>query len=87
MTEQERIAELETQVDDLTSRIIDLTFELNYNKQDALLEFIRELYGSLINANADPDAEIWYEKLSKEEIIENLKKYIQKFAKDNNIQL
>ena len=87
MTDQERIAELEKQVDDLTSRIIDLTFEANYNKQDVLLEFVRELYGSLINAYANPDAEIWYEKLGKEEIIENLKKYIQKFARDNNIQL
>jgi len=78
MTEQEKINELEKQVDDLTTRIIDLTFEMNYNKETELLEFVRELFVSLQNVG---------EKLSKEEIIENLKKYIQVFAKDNNLQL
>ena len=78
MTEQEKIEKLEKQIDDLTTRIIDLTFEMNYNKEIELLEFVRELFVSLQNVD---------EKLSQEEIIENLKNYIQTFAKDNNLQL
>ena len=78
MTEQEKIEKLEKQIDDLTTRIIDLTFEMNYNKEIELLEFVRELFVSLQNVD---------EKLSKEEIIENLKNYIRTFAKDNNLQL
>jgi len=78
MTDKENIEALEKQIDDLTTRIIDLTFEMNYNKETELLEFVRELFVSLQNVG---------EKLSKEEIIENLKKYIQVFAKDNNLQL
>ena len=78
MTDKENIEALEKQIDDLTSRIIDLTFEMNYNKEIELLEFVRELFVSLQNVD---------EKLSKEEIIENLKNYIRTFAKDNNLQL
>ena len=78
MTEQEKIDELEKQVDDLTTRFIDLTFEMNYNKETELLEFVRELFVSLQNVD---------EKLTKEDMIENLKKYIQTFAKDNKLSL
>ena len=78
MNSEEKINELKKQVDDLTTRIIDLTFEMNYNKETELLEFVRELFVSLQNVD---------EKLNKEEIIENLKKYIRRFAKDNKIQL
>jgi len=78
MTEQERIAELEDKIAELEGKVIDLTFESNYNKQDELLEFVQDLYLSLQNVD---------EKLEKQEIIENLKKYVQNFARDNNIQL
>ena len=78
MSDQERIEELEQKIDQLESELIDLTFTLNYNKQDELLEFVRDLFISLQNVD---------EKLSKEEIVENLKKYIQNFAKDNHLQL
>ena len=78
MTEQEHIEKLQEQVEELTDKLIDLQFELNYNKQDELLEFVRDLYGSLKDVD---------EKLSKEEIIENLKKYIQNFTEDNKINL
>ena len=78
MTEHEKIETLEKQIDDLTTRIIDLTFEMNYNKEIELLEFVRELFVSLQNVD---------ENLSKEDMIENLKKYIQTFAKNNNLQL
>lgn len=78
MTDQERITELEDRVVKLEDKLIDLMFELNYNKQDELIEFIRELYQSLQNVD---------EKLSKESIIENLKNYIRDFAKNNNLML
>ena len=73
-----RIRELEIELDRVTNQLIDLQFESNYNKQDELLEFVRDLFISLQNVD---------EKLSKEEIVENLKKYIQNFAKDNHLQL
>ena len=78
MTDQERISELEDRVVKLEDKLIDLMFELNYNKQDELIEFIRELYQSLQNVD---------EKLSKENMIENLKKYIEDFAKNNKLML
>lgn len=78
MNSEDKISELEDKLDKVTSKFIDLTFEMNYNKETELLEFVRELFLSLQNVD---------EKLSKEEIIENLKKYIQTFAKDNNLQL
>lgn len=78
MTDVEKIEKLEKQIDDLTSRLIDITFEQNYNKETELLEFVRELFVSLQNVD---------EKLSREEIVKNLKEYIENFVKDNNLQL
>lgn len=73
-----KIKELEEKIDELESQLIDLTFTLNYNKEKELLEFVRDLYASLQNVD---------EKLSKEDIVKNLKKYIQNFAKDNRLML
>ena len=78
MEDKERIAELEKQVDELTDKLIDLQFEKNFDKQNELLEFVRDLFQSLRNVD---------DKLSKEEIVENLQNYIKEFAKDNNISL
>jgi len=78
MTEQERIAELEEQIVELEGKLIDLQFELKYSKQNELIEFIRDLYLSLQTVD---------DKLNKEEMIENLKKYIENFIKDNNLKL
>lgn len=78
MTEQERIAELEEKLVEVEGKLIDLQFEMNYNKQDELLEFVRDLYLSLQTVD---------DKLGKEEMIENLKKYIENFARDNKIEL
>jgi 3-dehydroquinate dehydratase len=78
VNEQEKIAELEKKIDELESQLIDLTFTLNYNKETELLEFVRELFISLQNVD---------EKLSKEEIVENLRNYIKGFAKNNKLLL
>jgi hypothetical protein len=78
MNDQEKIEELEQKIDDLETQIIDLTFEQNYSKEKELLEFVRDLFVSLQNVD---------EKISKEEIIENLKNYIREFTKNNRINL
>ena len=78
MNEQEKIEELEKKIDELEYKLIDLTFTLNYNKETELLEFVRELLLSLQDVD---------EKLSKEEIVENLKNYIIKFGEDNKLLL
>jgi len=73
---EDRITKLEEENEDLKTKLIDLSFELNYNKQTELLNFFQELYESLDSVD---------EKLSKEDIIKNLKSNMKEFAKDNKI--
>lgn len=80
MSKDDLIKELKDENEELKSRLIDLTFELNYNKQDELIEFIREIYSSV-------KIELNDTTLSKREILFSLKKYIEEFAKDNKINL
>jgi len=70
--------DIEQENEELKEQLIDLQFELNYNKQDKLLEFLRELYDSL-----DVDR---LKEYSKEEIIRNLKDYIDEFVRNNKIR-
>lgn len=76
------------EIDDLNTKLIDLTFELNYNKQVELIEFIRELYSSC-KSELNPVEDRFHktEEKSSKEILTNLVKYIANFAKDNNIRL
>lgn len=77
------IAKYKQENEDLKSKLVDLTFEMNYNKQTELIEFLRELYKSIkdeINLNSKS-------KLTKGQILFSLKKYIEEFAKNNKIQL
>jgi len=79
----EEIEKLECENEDLKTKLIDLTFELNYNKQTELIEFIREIYESIndeMNLNKKS-------KLTKSQILFSLKKYIEEFAKNNHLQL
>ena len=78
MEDKKRIKELEKQVDDLITRIIDFTFEQKNNKEKELIAFVQDLYLSLHTVN---------DYLTKEEIIFNLKEYIENFAKDNKLNL
>jgi hypothetical protein len=84
MTEEEEILEkikkLEDENEELKSKIIDLTFDLKYNKQTELIEFLREIYSSVkIELNSS--------ELTKKEVLFSLKKYIEEFARDNKIRL
>lgn len=72
------IDKLHEKIDELSDELIDLTFQVKNSKETELLEFVRDLFLSLQNVD---------EKLSKEEIVENLKNYINEFAKNNKLRL
>jgi len=74
----DELEKLRKENEDLKDKLTDLTFELNYNKQTELIEFVRELYQSLGNVGKN---------LTKKEMIENLRNYIREFTKNNKIQL
>ncbi|MFW6312010.1 MAG: hypothetical protein ACOC1K_07225 [Nanoarchaeota archaeon] len=76
----EKVEKLEKENEDLKSRVIDLTFDQNYSKEKELVEFVRELYSSLKDKKS-------FVKLSKNDIVNNLRDYIENFAKDNKLQL
>lgn len=78
MGAQNIIQKLMEENDYLRDKIIDLEQEKNFSKERELLEFIGDLLNSLDNID---------NKLSKEEIIENLKEYIREFIKKNNLKL
>jgi flagellin-specific chaperone FliS len=77
-----RIEELEKENDDLSTKLIDLTFELNYNKEKELLELVRELYKNISEELVCKES-----KLTKKQILTSVKKYLEQFAKDNKIKL
>ena len=74
----DELEKLRKENEDLKDKLTDLTFELNYNKQTELIEFVRELYQSLGNVSKN---------ITKKEMIENLRNYIREFTKNNKIQL
>jgi len=72
------ILDLKEENSTLKDELIDLKQSLKFNRENELLEFVKDLYVSLSADNTS---------LIKEQIIENLKKYIESFVKDNNIRL
>ncbi len=82
MSDKEIIEKLEAENEDLKSKLIDLTFELNYNKQTELIEFLREIYESIVQLMGTHN-----NKLTKKDVLISLKKYIEEFSKNNKIQL
>jgi uncharacterized protein Veg len=75
---QNELEKLKEENEKLRGSLIDLTFEMNYNKQTEMLEFLRELYASVKTAD---------NKLTKKEILVNLKESLEEFAKNNRISL
>jgi len=67
--------------EDLKTRLTDLLFEMNYNKQTELIEFLREIYDSVIMEMEEIDIS------SRDEILFSLKKNIEEFAKNNKINI
>ena len=74
----EDLDKLHDKIDELSDEIIEMTFQIANSKETELREFLRELYQSLQDVD---------DKLTKEQIVENLKNYIREFAKDNKINL
>ena len=68
--------------EDLKTRLTELLFEMNYNKQTELIEFLREIYYSIKEEMKDG-----LFKSNREEILFSLKKNIEEFVKNNNILL
>lgn len=74
---------LKSENEGLKAKLIDLTFEMNYNKQNELIEFIREIYDSI---KEETETSV-YDKSYREEILFSLKKNIEEFVKNNKILL
>ena len=79
ITDEEKILKLETENENLKERLTDLLFELNYNKQTELIEFLRNLYESTFDKNI--------KKIPKNKMILNLRNSIEEFAKTNKIKI
>ena len=79
---EQTIEELIKENDSLKDKLTDLLFEMNYNKQTELIEFLREIYSSVKDELSDKKS-----KLSKKDVLYSLKKYIEEFSKNNNILL
>jgi len=82
MDDIEKINKLEEENEDLKSKLIDLTFEMNYNKEKELLEVVRNLYREIKDELIDKEI-----KLTKKQVLTNIKKYLEEFAKNNKIKL
>ena len=76
------IEQLEKEIDDLSTKLIDLTFELNYNKEKELLELVREIYKSINEELVCKES-----RLTKKQILMNIKRYLEEFAKNTKLKL
>jgi hypothetical protein len=77
-----RILELEKENDKLKDNLLDATTQLNYSKENELLDFIKTLYREIceeINEKESP--------ISREKLLKNIKIYLKEFAKNNKINL
>ncbi|MFA5154459.1 MAG: hypothetical protein WC554_18090 [Clostridia bacterium] len=70
---------LKEENEELKSKLIDLLFEMNYNKQNELIEFLRNLYESVKSKDT--------RNISKKELLANLQDSIEEFARINKIGL
>jgi len=79
---KDEIEDLKEENEKLKNEILDLSFIVNYSKQDELLEFVRNLKESIDREINDKDS-----KLTKEELLNNLKKHIKDFAKYTKLNI
>ena len=78
----DEIEKLQKKIEDLESEILDLTTIINYSKSDELLEFVRELKESVEREINDTES-----SLTKEELLQNLKKHIADFTKYTKLDI
>jgi hypothetical protein len=74
---------LKNEIDDLKDKLLDVTMEVNYSKQNELMEFLRELYCN-VKEELNPKTK---SNTTKDEMLFSLKKFIEEFAKNNKIRL
>jgi len=74
---------LEKEIDVLKDKLLDVTMEVNYSKQNELMEFLRELYCN-VKEELNPKTK---SNTTKDEMLFSLKKFIEEFAKNNKIRL
>jgi len=82
MDSEKYILKLERENEDLKSKLTDLLFEQNYNKQAELIEFLREIYDSVNMELKDAESSI-----TREDLLYSFKKHIEEFARNNRIQI
>lgn len=86
----DEINEFKNKIDELQYEIFELKQKIRFSKENELKEFLNELYNGIKieldkkNSRFDVDE---YNKLSKENILNNLKIYIENFCKDNKMLL
>lgn len=79
---ENKILELEKENDKLKDSLLDATTQLNYSKENELLEFIRTLYREI-----NEEIEEKEKQIDRENLLKNIKTYLQEFAKNNKINL
>ena len=79
---KDEIDNLKEENEKLKNELLELSFTINYSKETELLEFVRELKESVINELNDKDS-----KLTKEDMLVNLKKHIDSFAEYTKLDI
>lgn len=82
------IEKLEDEIDDLKSELFDFKLKQQYSKENELKEFILELYNSVDDELNKKDSKHYvdeYDKLTKEDLLKNLKSYIEEFMRNNKL--
>ncbi len=84
------VQELIKYCQELENEIINNKQSSNFNNEDNLSELTRDIYSSIVDTLKDDDEAKRFGELNRvdyEEILVNLKKYLEKFSIDNNFRL
>jgi gas vesicle protein len=76
------IDELREENEKLKNELLELSYTSNFSKETELLEFVKELKESVIRELNDKDS-----KLTKEDLLNNLKKHISNFAEYTKLKI
>jgi undecaprenyl pyrophosphate synthase len=79
---KDEIEELKDKNEKLENDMLELSFIVNFSKQDELLEFVRELKESVNKEINNSESE-----LTKEDLLKNLKKHIENFAEYTKLNI
>lgn len=82
MMDLKRIPILEQEIEDFHEKIMELEFTLNKQKGEELHEFLKTLYWEVCQELEDEES-----KLTKEQILTNIKKYLEDFSQNYKINI